>query len=149
MNNKRTRSFAALLLVLLVAACASSGTPASSESNRLGATLVVERFLRAANAKDLDTMAELFGTKEGPFNRMGSKKENDDRMFIFATVLKNSASMIKGEGDPVSGRRDEAFNLLVEVTQNQRKTTVPFPMVQYKNGWLIEQFDLEKLTSPR
>jgi hypothetical protein len=149
MKHVRTRSLAVLLLCVFAAACASGPSASSSEGSRLGATLVVERFLRASNANDLDTMAQLFGDREGPFNRMGSKKENDDRMFVLATVLRHTASQIKGEGDPVSGRRDEAFNLMVELTQNQRKTTLPFRMVRYKGSWLIEDIPITMLTNPR
>ncbi len=149
MNHARVRALAVLVLVVPAFAACASGRTGSAETSTLGATLVVERFLRAANANDLDQMAELYGTREGPFNRMGSKKEIDDRMFVMATVLRHSASVIKGEGDPVSGRRDEAVNLMVELTKRDQKITIPFQMVRYRNSWLVENFPFDKLTNPR
>ncbi len=147
----RSRLIAALVLLMPLAAsaCTTKTIGTSDDRTTLGATLVVERFLRAANANDLDLMAELYGTKEGPYNRMGTKKDLDDRMFLLATVLRHSGSQIKGEGDPVSGRRDTAVNLMIELTQKDRKTTIPFQMVRYKNSWLVENFPLEKLTNAR
>ena len=130
----------------ILPATSGSGQQAAS----LGPSLVIERFLQAANANDLDTMAQLFGTKEGPFSKLvPSKKEVDDRMFTFATVLRHTDFQVKGEGDPVSGRRNEAKNINVEITRKDAKLTVPFRMVQYKNSWLIEDLCLNKLTSTR
>jgi hypothetical protein len=122
---------------------------ASSGGETLGPSLVIERFLRAANGNDLDTMAKLFGTKDGPYDRIGSKKEIDDRMFTFATVLRHTDFRIKGEGDPVSGRRNEAKNILIEIALKDGTITVPFTLVKYKNSWLIEDLCLARLTNVR
>jgi hypothetical protein len=139
-------------MAVLGTGCATKTVaPSQSAMNgaSIGPSLVIERFLQAANAKDLDTMAQIFGTTDGPFNRMGSKKEIDDRMFTFATVLRHTDFEIKGEGDPVSGRRDEAKNILVEISRGDDKVVVPFRMVQYKNSWLIEDLCMNKLTGTR
>lgn len=121
----------------------------SGGGETLGPSLVIERFLRAANGNDLDTMAKLFGTKDGPYDRMGSKKEIDDRMFTFATVLRHTDFRIKGEGDPVSGRRSEAKNIMTEIALKDGTVTVPFMVVRYKNSWLIEDICIARLTNVR
>lgn len=123
--------------------------PEPSGGETIGPSLVIERFLRAANGNDLDTMAKLFGTKDGPFDRMGTKKEIDDRMFTFATVLRHTDFRIKGEGDPVSGRRNEAKNIMTEIALRDGTVTVPFTVVKYKNSWLIENLCLTRLTNVR
>jgi hypothetical protein len=134
-----------------MAGCATKTLPASgTQAAAIGPSLVIERFLQAANANDLDTMAQIFGSKDGPFGKVvNSKKEVDDRMFTFATILRHTDFEIKGEGDPVSGRRNEAKNIIVEITRRDGKVTVPFRMVQYKNSWLIEDLCMNKLTSAR
>jgi hypothetical protein len=151
----------ALLLTLTSAACATKTIPISSQSNAnnrestvsattIGTSMVVERFLRAANSKDLDTMAKLYGTKEGPFDRMGSRKEIDDRMFLMASVLKHSDYKIMGE-ELVPGRRDDQTQVILQLTQgpDNRKVTVPFLMTRYKNSWLIENIHMEIITQAR
>ena len=81
-------------------------------------TMVVEAFLRAANSKDLDTMSQLFGTKEGPFNRKGTRQEIDDKMFVMASALKHQDYRITGS-EIVPGRRDDQTKVILQVTQMQ------------------------------
>lgn len=145
----RTRSYrwlhTALALVLVVGGCAS----ATRTNNALAPAMVVERFLRAANSNDLDTMGRLFGTREGPWAPSVSKKEADDRLFVIASVLRHTDYQILGE-QIVPGRRDEATQLTVRLVVGQNRYDVPFTLVQSKkDGWLIENIPLEQLTNRR
>lgn len=137
----------ALALVLLTGACASGGGARSDTV--VAPAMVLERFLRAANTNDLDTMAQLFGTRDGPWARTVSKKDADDRLFVIASVLRHTDYQIVGE-QIVPGRRDEATQLVVQLTQGENRYEVPIILVQSKNsGWLVENIPLERLTGRR
>jgi hypothetical protein len=67
----RRRWLALVLGSTVVGACA--GSSAGTDS-KLAPAMVVERFLRAANSNDLDTMARLFGTRAGPIAQRESRR---------------------------------------------------------------------------
>lgn len=146
-----------VLLVAVVTACASkvvpapqSGPGAASSDASVATALVIDQFLRAANANDLDTMARLFGTVDGPVRQRQAKKNVDDRMFALAAILRHESYKIKGN-QIVPGRRDEATQVLVDMTFSDRRTVeVPFTMVWSKDRtWLIEIFPVDKITMRR
>jgi hypothetical protein len=141
----------------LFAACASKPMPApqsgpGAESNdaSVATALVIDQFLRAANANDLDTMARLFGTADGPITKRTSKRNVDDRMFALASILRHESYRIKGTRI-VPGRREEATQVVVDMTFSDRRTVeVPFTLVWSKDRtWLIEIFPTDKITGRR
>jgi hypothetical protein len=142
--------FPGLLAAALLTACAGSA-PRTPLEPSFAPALTVERFLRATNQRDLDTMASLFGTRDGPVSRQWSRREVDERMLIFATVLRHQDYSITGE-QIVPGRREEAVQLNVRVvTQNGNIAEVPFTLVRTRrdSSWLIESFALDALTRAR
>jgi hypothetical protein len=127
------------------AAGASGATGAPS----VATTLVLEQFLRAANTKDLDTMARLFGTVDGPITVRDPADNVDIQMDLLATILRHQDYAIEGKRI-VPGRRDEATLVNVRMTVDDRIATVPFTLVWSRNGsWLIEQIGIESLTKGR
>lgn len=145
------RTALALIALVAAAACSSSQAPApSGPAASVAPALVVEQFLRAANANDLDTMARLFGTMDGPVSQRDTQKEIDDRMFALASILRHQDYSIEGE-QIVPGRRDVATQLLVRmVLPDRRSTVVPFTLVYSKGRtWLIEQIAVERITNLR
>jgi hypothetical protein len=132
--------------VAFLCACASSA-PALREPG-LAPTMTIERFLRAANQNDLDTMAALFGTREGSVARSWSRKEIDDRMFLLASLLRHSDYTISAE-QIVPGRRDVATQYTVSLVLQQGPVQVPFTMVRFgSDQWIIEQIGIERITHP-
>ncbi|MGH7130077.1 MAG: hypothetical protein ACREIV_16010, partial [Planctomycetaceae bacterium] len=108
-----------------------------------------EQFLRATNAKDLDTMARLFGTVHGPIVERDPGDQVDNRMFALAAILQHQDYAIEGM-QIVPGRREEATRVNVRMTVNGRTTDVPYTLVWSHNGnWLIEQIGIETLTNGR
>jgi hypothetical protein len=155
---RRTRAWsfvASALMIGLFAGCVSRVEPASPSGSGGGAppsdpmmsgALVVEQFLRAVNANDLDSMARLFGTREGPIVRLYDKKQVDDRMFALANILKHDDYQIV-RSEIVPGRREEATNLIVRMNVRGRQSDVPYTLVWSNDRtWLIEQIDLQKVT---
>lgn len=146
----RARSITgALVLVLAVAACAGAAQPAphSAAAPAMAPALTVERFLRAANQNDLDTMGSLFGTRDGPVTRVWSTKEVDDRMFLLASLLRHDDYTIVGE-QVVPGRRAEATQFIVRLDlRDGTSPSVPFTLVRSKQEqWMVEIIGLERIT---
>ncbi len=131
----------------------------------------VEAFLQAANANDFDTMAEMFGTGDGPvsntggtfgcaFKKMGSwiglgdscEKQHvvELRMSAIAHLLRHDDYRVMSD-DLVPGRRTPTRLVAVNLTQGGRDVeNVPFTLVQYeRDRWLVETIGLEKITETR
>ena len=145
------RTLTLMLATVVLTACVkeqvvSGGRPASN----LGPPMVVENFMRALNSepKDLGTMARLFGTKEGPIGERDSRTQVEQRMFAIATVLHHDDYEIVRETQ-VPGRSTEATQLTVRVKNGERSNNVPFTLVRYKDGWLIEQIGIDVITNQR
>ena len=148
MRLRDVRSAGLLFGMALLSACASSA-PRTGVDSSLAPAMTVERFLRAANQNDLDTMASLFGNKAGPVTRTWSRKEVDDRMLLLANVLRHTDYTIAGE-QIVAGRRGEATQLNVRLVINGSTHQVPFVMVLTDSqNWLIENIDITAVTGRR
>jgi hypothetical protein len=138
-----------LLIGALVTLPSCASTPAQPAQPALAPQMTIERFLRAANQNDLDTMAALFGTRDGPITRNWSRREADDRMFLLASLLRHSDYRIESE-QLVPGRREEATQFTVRLVVSQGPVNVPFTLVQTTRNrtWLIEQIGIERITNP-
>ena len=134
---------AGALCCLLLAGCTTRLAPAPvSALAGMAPLLSVERFLQAANARDLEAMTGLFGTHEGPIQ--GEWREFELRMATIAEVLRHEDYAIEGERrEP--GRRYPTTRVMVTLTKGGRQIRgVPFLVVRTESGgWLVEQVDLE------
>ena len=136
-----------LVLVLLAAACGGaperSRTPASESP---GPALVVERFLRAANANDLATMTRLFGSHRQTIVELEGQTRAEERMYVLASLLRHDDWSIQGQ-NRVPGRLMDATELRVRLRQGDEGIVVPFLVVRRRDGgWIIERIDLQPLT---
>ena len=142
----RSAQLVAVSALMLMPSC--GGQRAQSAQPVVAPTMTIERFLRAVNQNDLDTMAQLFGNKDGSVSRNWSRKEIDDRMFLMASILRHSDYAI-GPVQIVPGRREEAALYNVTLTmQNNRKVEVPFTLVRSQRApeWLIEDIPIDRIT---
>lgn len=149
MNTRATGPVALVMLVTAMAACATR-TDVRSPGTRDGvaASLVVEQFLAAANANDLDVMARVFGDDSGPWSSTVAVQPRDERMFALASILRHDDYELAGTGI-VPGRRDVATLINVRMRFGERQVVVPFTVVETDRwGWLVERVDLEKITNP-
>ena len=148
--------FSLLVAVLALTACVKeevipNRTAGVGASAGVGPSLVIEQFMRALNSepKDLNTMARLFGTKDGPISSRDPKAQVEQRMFAIATVLRHEDYEVVRE-QQVPGRLGEATQLIVRIKSGKNTDTVPFTMVRYKDGaWLVEQIGLDAITNRR
>jgi hypothetical protein len=132
----------------MLSACASSPVNQGGAQSTLAPAMTIERFLRAANQNDLDTMASLFGTREGSITRTWTRKEIDDRMFLLASLLRHNDYTLSAE-QIVPGRRDEATQYTVNLQLQAGPAQVPFILVRVGGQqWIIEQIGIERITHP-
>ena len=151
--SKFNRAVFALLVAAFAsgttAACVKQEIRAAPQQQGVGPSLVVEQYMRAANARDLDTMAKLFGTKEGPVSKRWPKAETEPRMFAIARELAHQDFEILRE-EMVPGRDNQATRLMVKVTKDTKTYNVPFTLVRYGDtGWLIEEIGIQAITGSR
>lgn len=159
-----SRRLALLVTAAVVSGCASQAGP--TEVAPVAAQLSVERFLEAANARDVQTMGRLFGTSSGPlgdtggtfgcfFKKIGSwfggtactrRVEVELRMDAIASVVRHEDYRIVRE-EPVAGRNSPTRRVLVDMTVSGRAVSAaPFVVVQTGEGrWLVEEVPLETI----
>lgn len=160
------RKVAVLALASMVPAACTSYV-VESPAAAVGAQLSVERFLQAANQRDVQSMGRLFGTADGAamdtgstfgcaFKKIGSwfggrpcvKREDVEiRMDAIASILQHRDYHIVDERR-VAGRTVPATEVRVDMTtaRGVDVTAVPFVVVRTGQGrWLIERVDLERV----
>lgn len=142
-------------------------TPAAA----VGAQLSVERFLQAANQRDVEAMGRLFGTHDGSametggtfgcmFKKIGSwfggsscvrREEVEIRMDAIASVLQHRDYRIVEERR-VAGRTVPTTQIMVNMTTDMGANVpaVPFEVVRTDGGrWLVQRVDLERVMAAR
>ena len=137
------------LVALTLAGCVKEQVIGTSGAG-VGPSLIVEQFMRAANASEWRTMARLFGTKDGPIITSRSSPTEvalqEKRMSLIGEVLKHQDHEVTSETS-VPGRTDGATRLLVKVRKNGRDYNVPFILVRHgESAWLVEEIGVEVIT---
>ena len=136
-----------VLLVLTSAGACTSQRVVSQPQFRIAPALTVERFLQAANTRDLETMSRLFGTDDGPIGDRRSRVEVELRMDVIAEILRHDDYEITSErsvpGAEVPSNRIGVDLLLPSGTTVQ---DVGFTVVESDDGWLINVIELVKIT---
>jgi hypothetical protein len=166
----RSRALVPFVLTLLVSAgCSTQNRPVAVAP--VAAQLSVERFLQAANERDVDSMGRLFGTADGSlmdtggtfgcfFKKIGSwfggnactqRTDVELRMDAIASIIQHVDYRIVRE-EPVAGRMSPTRRVIVDMSmpENRRVSGAPFIVVQTGEGrWLVEQVPLEQVMAAR
>jgi hypothetical protein len=162
------RNLLVLACSLLSAGCTTTRFVTSDEVAAVAPVLSVERFLQAANARDLHGMARIFGTSDGPaietggtfgcaFKKLGSwfgigercrtLQEVELQMDLIARILTHEDYSIASEAD-VPGRMNQTSRVGVHMrVRGEEISDVPFIVVRTDEGrWLIEEIGLDQVT---
>ncbi|MEJ2503971.1 MAG: hypothetical protein P8177_11780 [Gemmatimonadota bacterium] len=144
---RRATLWLAVGLVLALASCGGGRNTDAPAGQSPGPALVVERYLQAANANDLDTMMELFGTADRTIDELDGRAMAERRMYVLASLLRHDDFSFRSQ-QSLPGRSGEAALLRVDLVQGGETVTVPFTVVRRRGGgWIIEQVDVEPLTA--
>jgi hypothetical protein len=137
------RSFLIAVLAL-VPACRGRQAQLAPAPSTPEATLT--QFLAAVNANDLSRMALLWGTERGPSTTWNpnSPAEQRQQLMIMQRVLITDSHRITGAdivpGPPAMRR------LHVEIVRGERRTMVPFVLVEARTGgWLVQEIGIDAL----
>ena len=136
------------LLLTSAGACTTRAVVDQSQV-QVAPALTVERFLQAANTRDLDTMSRLFGTDDGPIR--GRRQEVELRMDVLAEILQHLDYEIISERR-VPGADSPSIRMGVDISIVTPRGTimvrdVGFTVVlESSNRWLVNVIELTKIT---
>jgi hypothetical protein len=130
---------------LLLVACGGGGG-AKQAQPATSAAEAVQSFMRAVADSNLDKMASLWGTPNGPAIKTHQPADWQRRIVIMQAYLRNDSFRITSDlPDPDENRRAQQ----VEIRRKTCTWTVPFVSVKARNGsWLVTQIDLTAAGNP-
>ena len=145
-------------LTILFVLLTSTGACASRTVNQpqfgiapveVASTLIVERFLQAANARDLNTMSRLFGTEDGLFADRRSRTEVELQMDALSEILRHDRYEMVSERR-VAGAEAPSTRFGVDLLLPGGVTMVRdvgFTVVlESPNRWLVSLIEVDKVT---
>jgi hypothetical protein len=111
-------------------------------------TLTVERFLQAANIRDLDTMSRLFGTDDGPILETANREEVELRMDLIAEILQHDDyEIVSDRIVPGAATQSNRIGVDLVLPGGARVEDVGFTVVlESPNRWLVNVIELVKIT---
>ncbi len=133
-------SFRKIAGLFLLAAC-SSATRGNNAQLTGGATaqLAVDQFLKAVNAKDLQAMSTVFGTKNGPARETMDRTELEKREIILACYFTHDSARIVNETSGTQGHR----NVRVELKKGNFVRQTTFYAIQGPGDrWYVDNMDI-------
>jgi len=140
-----------LCFLLTSAGACTSQTVVRQSQFTVAPALTVERFLQAANTRDLETMSRLFGTDDGPIGDTGNRQQVELRMDLIAEILQHADYEITSERR-VPGTASPSIRIaVVMLIVTPRGTTmvrdVGFTVVlESTSRWLVNVIELVKIT---
>jgi hypothetical protein len=134
-------SFRKVAVLFLLSAC-SSANRAGSNGQVTGAPsaqIAVDQFLKAVNAKDLQAMSTVFGTKDGPARETMDRTELEKREVILACYFAHDSARILGEAGGTQGHRD----IRVELKKGNLARQTTFYSIRGPGGrWYVDNMDI-------
>jgi hypothetical protein len=128
--------------LFLLASCSSATQKMGSNGQITGAPsaqLAVDQFLKAVNAKDLQAMSTIFGTKDGPARETMDRTELEKREVILACYFNNDSYRTLGETGGAQGHRE----IKVELKKGNLARETTFYAIKGPGGrWYIDNMDI-------
>jgi len=105
----------------------------------------VRSFLEAVRANSLTAMSELWGTERGPAVSYMERQMMEQRLTVMRTYLVHDRYELVVGNDGMTNPR------VVRVRLYRRgcSPVVPFTVVRYRTGWLVQHVDLEAVGNPQ
>jgi hypothetical protein len=132
------------LVALLTGACSGAAptvVPSAPEE-------AVHGFMSAVQAGALSRMADLWGTDDGPASRRMDREELEMRVRVMRQYLiHESYEVLVGQQDQFS-RNENLRYYQVRLVRGTCVDVVPFTLVRYGGGWLVQTIDLAQAGNP-
>jgi len=128
--------------LVFLAACASGPQTVRNDGSVTGAAapqLAVDQFLKGANAKDIQAMGTVFGTKDGPARETMDRTELEKRLIILACYFNHDTARTVGEDRGTDGHRE----LRVELKKGNMTRQTTFYTIQGPGRrWYVDNMDI-------
>lgn len=136
-----------LALAVGVPGCASGGGQVYADDAYGAGTpeLAVSSFLTAANQSDYRTMANLFGTEEGPAEKKWGRADIEQRMYVLAALLSHRSFQLRILN--VAGEPNTVRVIADMVGTQNGSVSVPFVTVSNSGRWFVSQVVTSALSS--
>jgi len=135
----------AIVVLLVAASCRRSvavGSPTPGQPGGSSPRDAVAKFMAAAKAQDLQAMALIWGSQQGPIRDTRDRAEVEQREVILMCHLKNDSYRVASDAPALNGERV----LNVEVKYKDLTRTAPFFLGQGPSQrWYVFRFDLDPL----
>ena len=137
---------------LLVSSCilvagACGGKPVPDNPLPSSPAAAVEQFLAAVRENDLARMGEIYGSDRGPVNYWMASAEREKRLMILESFLYHERYDLDPRTLPGDGADLRVVRVRIE--RNNCRPVVPFTTRRYREGWLVQSFDIEAAGNPR
>jgi hypothetical protein len=127
---------------LLLAGCGGGTAPVQPATS---AAAAVRGFMQAVADSNVDKMASLWGTTNGPASQTRQPADYERRVAIMQAYLRNDSFRVTSDVEETATRRA----LQVELKRRTCTWSVPFVSVKANNGsWLVNQVDLTAAGNP-
>lgn len=132
--------------VLLLVACGGGGGGAPAVQPATSANGAVRSFMEAVADSNVEKMASLWGTANGPASKTNQPPDWQRRVAIMQAYLRHQSFRITSDV-PETGQNRRA--LQVEIKRDACTWTVPFIAVKAREEtWLVTQVDLAAAGNP-
>ncbi len=141
-----TRLIAPSVVLTLLAAC-GGGSPESVVPAPAEPEAAIREFMSAIAAQNLDDMAGLWGGERGPALRYMDRTELHQRLTVIRIYLEHERYDILPpslSATPQPGRR----HYQVRLENKGCRPVVPFTLIRYREGWLVNSVDLGAVGNP-
>lgn len=128
--------------VVLLAGCGGGPAPVQPTTS---AAAAVRGFMQAVADSNVDKMASLWGTANGPASQTRQPPDYERRIAIMQAYLRNDSFRVTSDVEETATRRA----LQVELRRRACTWSVPFVSVKTNGGsWLVNQVDLTAAGNP-
>jgi hypothetical protein len=127
---------------VLLAGCGGGTAPVQPSTS---AAAAVRSFMQAVADSNVDKMASLWGTANGPASQTRQPPDYERRVAIMQAYLRNDSFRVTSDIEETPTRR----SLQVQLRRETCTWSVPFVSVKANNGsWLVNQVDLTAAGNP-
>jgi hypothetical protein len=130
------------LTAVLLAGCGGGTAPVQPAPT---AAAAVRGFMQAVADSNVEKMASLWGTANGPASQTGQPRDYERRVAVMQAYLRNDSFRVTSDVEETPTRRA----LQVELRRQTCTWSVPFVSIKANNGsWLVNQVDLTAAGNP-
>jgi hypothetical protein len=140
-----TRLVVPPIVLALLAAC--GGAPESVVPAPAEPETAIREFMSAVADENLEDMAGLWGGERGPALRYMDRNELHQRLTVIQIYLEHERYDILPPGintAPEPSRR----HYQVRIENKGCRPVVPFTLIRYRGGWLVNSVDLGAVGNP-